>query len=160
MPPWAYSTSSADSQVLISWYGRGKWKKVKSLSRVWIFATQWTAAHQTPPSMGFSRQEYWSGLPFPSPGNLPDPGIKLGSPALQAGALLSEPPGASGGGVGRGKRCDWERDTEGTREVILSDAIWVELILSLFIKNWMGCARLKALGRVLVYDVDLEIIKI
>ena len=46
-------------------------------------------------SMGFSRQEYWSGLPFPSPGNLPNPGIEPGSPALQADALLSEPPGSS-----------------------------------------------------------------
>ena len=46
-----------------------------------------------PPSMGFSRQECWSGLPFPSPGDLPDPGIKPGSPALQADALLSEPTG-------------------------------------------------------------------
>ena len=43
--------------------------------------------------MGFSRQEYWSGLPFPSLGDLPDPGIRLGSPALQADALTSEPPG-------------------------------------------------------------------
>ena len=50
--------------------------KVKSLSRVQLFATPWTVAHQAPLSMGFSRQEYWSGLPFPSPGDLPDPGIK------------------------------------------------------------------------------------
>ena len=50
--------------------------KVKSLSRVWLFETPWTVAHQAPPSMGFSRQEYWSGLPFPSPGDLPNPGIK------------------------------------------------------------------------------------
>ena len=49
--------------------------KVKSLSRVLLFATPWTVAHQAPSSMGFSRQEYWSGLPFPSPGDLPDPGI-------------------------------------------------------------------------------------
>ena len=53
----------------------------------------WTAARQAPLSMEFSRQEYWSGLPFHSPGNLPDPGIKLGSPALQADALPSEPLG-------------------------------------------------------------------
>ena len=66
---------------------------VKSLSRVRLFATPWTVAHQAPPSLGFSRQEYWSGLPFPSPGDLPDPGIKPGSPALQADALTSEPPG-------------------------------------------------------------------
>ena len=67
--------------------------KVKSLSRVQLFSTPWTVAYQTPLSMGFSRQEYWSGLPFPSPGDLPNPGIKPGSPALQADALLSEPPG-------------------------------------------------------------------
>ena len=52
-----------------------------------------SSLHQAPPSMGFSRREYWSGLPFPSPGNLPNPGIKPGTPALQAGALSSEPPG-------------------------------------------------------------------
>ena len=57
--------------------------KVKLLSRVRLFATPWTVAHQTPLSMGFSRQDYWSGLPFPYPGNLPDPGIEPRSPALQ-----------------------------------------------------------------------------
>ena len=56
--------------------------EVKSLSRVGLFATPWTIAYQAPLSMGFSRQEYWSGLPFPSPGDLPDPGIKPGSPTL------------------------------------------------------------------------------
>ena len=59
---------------------------VKSLSRVQLFATPWTVACQAPLSMGFSRQEYWNGLPFPSPGDLPNPGIK-------ADALSSEPPG-------------------------------------------------------------------
>ena len=58
-----------------------------------ILAVQWTVAHQAPLSMGFSRQEYGSGLPFPSPGDLLDPGIEPGSPALQADALPSEPPG-------------------------------------------------------------------
>ena len=53
----------------------------------------WTVACQAPLSMGFSRQEYWSGLPFPSPGDLPNPGVEPGSPALQAGSLPSEPPG-------------------------------------------------------------------
>ena len=67
--------------------------KVKSLSRVRLFATPWTVAYQGPQSMEFSRQEYWSGLPFPSPGDLPDPEIKPGSPTLQADALPSEPPG-------------------------------------------------------------------
>ena len=57
--------------------------KVKSLSRIRLFATLWTVAHQSPPSMGFSRQEYWSGLPFPSPGDLPDPGIEPSSPTLE-----------------------------------------------------------------------------
>ena len=66
---------------------------VKLLSRVQLFATPGTVAHQAPQSMESSRQEYWSGLPFPSPGDLPNPGIKSGSPALQADALPSEPPG-------------------------------------------------------------------
>ena len=57
-------------------------KKVKSLSRVHLFETPWTVAYQAPQSVGFSRQEYWSGLPFPSPEDLPDPGIEPGSPAL------------------------------------------------------------------------------
>ena len=56
-------------------------------------ATPWTVTYQAPQSMQFSRQEYWSGLPFPSPGDLPNPGIEPGSPELQADALLSEPPG-------------------------------------------------------------------
>ena len=70
--------------------------KVKLLSRVWFFATPWTVAYQAPPSMGFSRRECWSGLPFPSPRDLPDPGIEPGSPTLQADTLPSEPPGRSG----------------------------------------------------------------
>ena len=56
--------------------------KVKSLSRVQLSATPWTVASQAPPSMGFFGQEYWSGLPFPSPEDLPNPEIKSGSPAL------------------------------------------------------------------------------
>ena len=67
--------------------------KVKSLSPVQLFATPWTVGYQAPPSMGFSRQEYWSGLPFLSPGDLPNPGIEPGSPSFQADALTSEPPG-------------------------------------------------------------------
>ena len=58
-----------------------------------LFATPWTVAYQGPLSMEFSRQEYWSGLPFPSPGDLPDPGIESRSPTLQADTLPSEPPG-------------------------------------------------------------------
>ena len=67
--------------------------KVKSLSHVRLFATPWTIAYHAPPSMGFSRQESWSGLPFPSPGDLSDPGIEPVSPALAGGFFTTEPPG-------------------------------------------------------------------
>ena len=66
---------------------------MKSLSRVQLFATPWAVAYQAPQSMGFSRQEYWRELPFPSPGDLPDPRMEPGSPTLQADSLLSEPLG-------------------------------------------------------------------
>ena len=66
---------------------------MKSLSSARPFATLWTVAHKVPLSMGFFRQEYWSRLPAPSPGDLPDPGIEPGSPTLQADALRSESPG-------------------------------------------------------------------
>ena len=72
--------NSFDSEISIN-------VKVKSLSRVRLFATPWTIAYQAPQSMGFSRQECWSGLAFPSPGDLPDPGIKPWSPELQADAF-------------------------------------------------------------------------
>ena len=62
-------------------------------SHVQLFGFLWTISHQTPLPMGFSKQEYWSGLPLASPGNLPDPGIEPRSPSLQADALTSEPPG-------------------------------------------------------------------
>ena len=67
--------------------------KVKSLSRARLFATPGTIAYQAPQPMEFSRQEYWNELPFPSPGDLPDPGIKPQSPVLQADTLASEPLG-------------------------------------------------------------------
>ena len=76
------------------------WKKSLSVSLVVLIAQScptlrppWTVARQAPLSLGFSRPECWSGLPFPSPGNLPDPGIEPRSPALLADSLLSEPPG-------------------------------------------------------------------
>ena len=88
--PLSVSYSFKSTGLLSPW----KWSEVivKLLSHVQLFATLWTVAHQAPLSMGFSRQEYWSGLPFPSPGDLPDPGIEPRSPALQADALTSEPP--------------------------------------------------------------------
>ena len=66
---------------------------VQSLSHAQFFATPWTVAGQAPLSMGFPRQEYWSGLPFPSPGDLSDPGIEPVSPALAGGFFTAEPPG-------------------------------------------------------------------
>ena len=80
--------SAARSCVLIS-------LKVLVAQCVWLFATPWTVAYQVPLSMGFSRQEYWRGFPFPSPGDLPNPGIKPGFHALQADSLPSEPTGKS-----------------------------------------------------------------
>ena len=68
-------------------------KKVKPLSRVSLFGIPSSVARHAPPSMGFSRQEYWSGLPFLPPGDLPNPEIKPRSPALKADSMLSEPPG-------------------------------------------------------------------
>ena len=64
---------------------------MKSLRRVRLFVTPWTVAYEAPPSVGFSRQEYWSELPFPSPGDLPNPGIEPLSPTLQADTLPSKP---------------------------------------------------------------------
>ena len=69
---------------------------VKLLSHIQLFATPWTAAYQALPPMGFSSQEYWSGLSFPSPGDLPHPGIEPRSPTVWTDDLLSEPPGKSG----------------------------------------------------------------
>ena len=82
---------------------------MKSLSHVQLFATPWTVAYQAPPSMGFSRQEYWSGLPFPSPGDLPDLGMEPRSPALEADALTSEPLGKPKTSLERmkGQAMDW-----------------------------------------------------
>ena len=68
--------------MLLLFWGGGIFKRFFLHSE-----TPWTVAHQTPPSMEFSRQEYWSGLPFPSPGDLPNPGMGPGSPALQVDSL-------------------------------------------------------------------------
>ena len=76
--------------------------KMKSLSRVRLFVIPWTVAYQASPSMGFSRQEHWSGLLYPSPGDLPDPGIEPESPALEACTLTSEP-------LGKPKKAECQR---------------------------------------------------
>ena len=67
-----------------------KWSEVKLLRLVWLFVTPWTVAYWAPPSMGFSRQEYWSGLPFSSRRDLSNPGIEPGPPALHADSLPTE----------------------------------------------------------------------
>ena len=84
------------------------------------FAIPWTEAHQVPLSMGFSRQEYWSGSPFPSPEDLPDPGIEHGSPTLQADSLPSEPPG-------KPLRTFQPRSEEHTSELQFS-ALWADSV--------------------------------
>ena len=96
-PIWNQSVVPFPVLTVVSWpayrFFKRQVSEVKLLSHVWLFVTPWTVAYQAPPSVGFSRQEYWSGLPFPSPGDLPNPGIKSRSPTLQADALTSEPPG-------------------------------------------------------------------
>ena len=93
--------------------------KVKSLSHVRLFATLWTVAYQASQSMGFSRQGYWSGLPFPSPGDFPNPGIEPRSPALRADALPSEP---SGKVVFNSL---WPHELQHTRLIGSSLSLWV-----------------------------------
>ena len=81
-PRWTYQAGDTDISYLPHMITCLLESEVKSLSRVRLFVTPCTVAHQAPPSMGFSRQEYWSGLPLPSPGDLPDPGIEPRSPTL------------------------------------------------------------------------------
>ena len=87
--------------------------KVKLLSHFQLFMTTWTVAYQAPPSMGFSRQEYSNGLPFPLPGNLPNPGIQPRSPTLQADYLPAEPQGKpKNTGVGSLSLLQWIFSTQ------------------------------------------------
>ena len=92
MTPWRNISHAQESNI---WHLQVKWhgncRHAKSLSRVWLFATPWTVAHQAPLSMGVFRQEYWNGLPCPPPEDLPDPMIEsasLTSPA-KAGRFLT-----------------------------------------------------------------------
>ena len=87
---WCFTGWATRESPKEQWKWKWKW------SRFWLFATPWAVAYQAPPSVEFSRQKYWSGLLFPSPGDLPYPGIKPRSSALQAeDALPSEPPGSN-----------------------------------------------------------------
>ena len=91
LPTPVFLPEKLHGQRSLASYTVSEW--VKSLSCVQLFETPGTVAYQASPSRGFSRQEYWNGLPFPSPGDLPNPGIEPGSPALEADTLTSEPPG-------------------------------------------------------------------
>jgi len=92
--PWHRKRSDTTKRLSLSLsINESERKKVKSLSCVWLFAIPWTVVYQASLSMGFSRQEYWSGLPFPSPGDLPDPGIQTQVSCNAGRALPSEPPG-------------------------------------------------------------------
>ena len=115
-------------------YNAGMKVKVKSLSRVRLFVTPWTVAYQAPPSMGFSRQECWSGLPFPSPGDLPNPRIEPGSPALQADALPSEPPGKP-----RVQSLGWE-------DLLEKEMATHSIILAWIIPQMEAPGRLQSMG--------------
>ena len=96
-PCFPAPTSHSRNQSAAAWVSDSQSPELalqcQSLSRVQLFATPQTVAHQALLSMEFSRQEYWSGLPFPPPGDLPDPGVEPSSPALQADSIPSEPPG-------------------------------------------------------------------
>ena len=88
---WATWRKASYSEKIPHEWSEAEWSEVKkSLSCVWLFATPWTVAYQAPLSTGFSRQEYWSGLPLPSPEDLPDTGIEPRSPALEVHTLTSE----------------------------------------------------------------------
>ena len=93
-----FKTAQCGWEIVFWFYRRenraeATWSEVKSPSRVWFFVTPWTIACQAPLPVEFSREEYWSGLPFPSPRDLPDPGIKPGSPALTGRFFTTAPPG-------------------------------------------------------------------
>ena len=95
MPKLKGSQSKDELQLKGFWIKTLTLQSVKLLSRVRLFEIPWTVAYQVPPFMEFSRQKYWSGLPFPPPEDLPDPGIAPQSPTVQADALLSKPLGKS-----------------------------------------------------------------
>ena len=102
----------------------------KGFSHVRLFVTPWTIACQAPLSVGFSRQEYWSGLPFPSPGDLPDPGIEPRSPKLQADTLTSEP-------SAKPMKLEWVADPFSRRSSWPRDRTGVSYIAGGFFTSWV-----------------------
>ena len=103
---------------------------MKSLSRVQLFATTWTVAYQAPLSMGFSRQEYWSGVPFPSPEDLPNPGIEAGSPILHTDTSPSELP----------RKSIWKRAAYNFLVTIIRVTVDVHAQSNLTLCDQMGCS--------------------
>ena len=140
--------------------------KVKSLSRVWLFATPWTVAHQAPLSMRFSRQEYWSGLPFPSPGNLPDAGIEPGSPGFRQTVSLSESSGKSYSAIKKEwnnvifNDMDWSRvcHTEWSKSD-RKGQISYDIAYMWNLINWYKCNYLQKRNRVIDVENKLKITK-
>ena len=129
------------------------WKKVKVklLSHVWLFATLWTVAHQAPRSVGFSRHEYGSGLPFPSPGNLPDPGIEPRSPVLQADALTSKPPGKPRVTIRIGKE-EIQFSPSWQLSLWLTSEFWDKLLSAQLIHH-LSCLSLQNVCYIITYSL-------
>ena len=80
------------------------------LVQLYLTVASWTLAHQAPLSMELSRQEYWSGLPFPTPGDLPDPGMELASPALESRFFTTRPPGSPENTLAGNYSCPFKLD--------------------------------------------------
>ena len=139
--------------------------KVKLLSRVQLFATPWIVGHQAPPSMWFPRQEYWSGLPFPSPGDLPDPGIEPESPTLQADALTYEPPGKPSRNEVVSKNQNWTlnswglHSSGGDKQIVLKSLWKCWQGLSTYGKWYKGVYMLFKLGKERVWII-LEVTEV
>ena len=108
-------------------------------------ATPWTVAHQALPSMGFSRQEYWSVLPFPSPGDLPNPGIELWSPASQADSIPTELPGGSDSKASAYNAGDWVQSL-GQEDILEKEMATHSSILAWKIPWTEEADRLQSMG--------------
>ena len=116
-----YRTLWQRCSVFLPWWSERVWGQETAAilqSGAWLFATPWTLAHQAPLSIGFSRQEYWSGLPFPSSGDLPHPGIELASPAspaLAGGFFTTD---------ATREACGWEGDYIRELELRQRNVLW------------------------------------
>ena len=123
----SYSYPKFDFFLIFSYKAGGRCAGMCVLSHVRLFSTQWTVARQAPLSMGFSRQEYWSGLPFPAPGDLPIPGFKLVSPAQLMGSLPLSPWGALRPPTDEATACALHIEGEITADMQRTSFLGVEL---------------------------------